>query len=211
MRCKTIRKAVVAYNTAAAALNPPRPPLDWSVVSNYGFVEEFALLQDTHNDIRERQWAKPNVRATLKLRNRVARAKEELIRLNIESRRLHTAILDEDTLFTNALAAVASNPALHGALSDFATRRRNVNDHLLDRIEEIYNLDGFTGQREPGEAVRNMNTDAGFSLTVEPLLNVEERERSRPDLGSGDEGDSGDEDNARERDNVVVFISELAL
>ena len=61
-RCKAIRNAVAEYNSAAAALNPPRPAINWSEVSHYSFVEEFSLLQDTRNDIREKQWSQPQIR-----------------------------------------------------------------------------------------------------------------------------------------------------
>lgn len=82
--CKTIKKAVNAYNVAAAALTPPRPALDWSRVSHYGFLEEFHLLQDTRNDIRNRPWALPHIRSLIKLRHRVIRASEEVERCSIE-------------------------------------------------------------------------------------------------------------------------------
>ena len=81
------------HNKAAAALNPPRPPIDWSRVSTYEFLEQVALLKDTHNDLQGKRWANSGIRETLKLAERIDRAKEELRRLNIEIRRQHTAIL----------------------------------------------------------------------------------------------------------------------
>ncbi len=50
-----------AYNNAALALNPPREMLDWTSALHYKFLEEFALLQDTHKDIREQPWAQATV------------------------------------------------------------------------------------------------------------------------------------------------------
>ena len=40
------------FNAAAKALDPDSEPLDWSEVSHYSFIEEFALLQDTRKDLR---------------------------------------------------------------------------------------------------------------------------------------------------------------
>jgi len=77
-RCATIRKVVKVYNQAAASLNPPRPSLDWTTVSHYSFLDEFNLLQDTQQDIHNRRWAKPAVRATMKQDLRVKRAFEEI-------------------------------------------------------------------------------------------------------------------------------------
>ncbi|KAI0686720.1 hypothetical protein BC835DRAFT_1408502 [Cytidiella melzeri] len=58
------------YNAAAAMLDPPRPALDWSWVSTFNFLEEFTLLQDTHNNIRDKEWSKPAIREAMKLRHR---------------------------------------------------------------------------------------------------------------------------------------------
>ena len=94
-RSKTIRKAIKDYNTAAAAVVPPRPALDWSDVSHYGLVEHYAILKANNTDVSTKQWAQPIYREILKCRRRIARAKEEVTRCNVEVRRLHTGILDD--------------------------------------------------------------------------------------------------------------------
>ena len=53
-RCKAIRNAVKAYNTAATHLEPPRPPISWEAVSHINFLEEFNLLHNTRQDIRDK-------------------------------------------------------------------------------------------------------------------------------------------------------------
>jgi hypothetical protein len=73
-RCKAIQNAVQAYNTAALALSPPHLTLDWSKVSHYAFLEEFNILRDTRNDIREKKWADLAIRKTLKQHQKVKRA-----------------------------------------------------------------------------------------------------------------------------------------
>jgi hypothetical protein len=70
-RCKAIRNAVKTYNTAAAQLDPPRPPISWESISHINFLEEFNLLHDTHQDICEKQWSQPAVRELMKLSQRV--------------------------------------------------------------------------------------------------------------------------------------------
>ncbi len=150
-RCKAIRRAVASYNMAAAALDVPQPPLDWTEVSKYSFVEQFTLLQDTHNDVRQKRWTQPVYREILKLRRRIARAYEEIQRCNVEVRRVHTAIQDEDRLFTSVLTRlVATSDPVCGAVHSFATRRRRVNHHILQRVHQIYALDGFSGISSPG-------------------------------------------------------------
>ncbi|THU96506.1 hypothetical protein K435DRAFT_858460 [Dendrothele bispora CBS 962.96] len=68
-RASSIYTMVRRYNTAALALDPPRPTLDWS---------------------------KPVIRETMKRHRRVLRAQEEIVRCNIELRRIHTSIVDEE-------------------------------------------------------------------------------------------------------------------
>ncbi|KAI0682972.1 hypothetical protein BC835DRAFT_1409499 [Cytidiella melzeri] len=83
-RCKAIQQAITAYNAAAATLDPPRPPLNWSEIDNYHFLEQFALLQDTRQNVRGKQWTEPAVCTCLKMHLRIRRAREEIDWLNIE-------------------------------------------------------------------------------------------------------------------------------
>jgi hypothetical protein len=120
--CQAICNAVDAYNTAAAALTPPRPYLDWSAVSHYQFLDEFELLQDTKNDICLQPWAQPAIQETIKQFNRVKRAHEEISNCNIEIRWLHTSIIDEHTFFDNILAKLrGNNSILLGVVQDYTS------------------------------------------------------------------------------------------
>ncbi|KAI0338442.1 hypothetical protein BDW22DRAFT_1337893, partial [Trametopsis cervina] len=150
-RSKAIQLAITAYNNAASALDPPRPPLNWSEIGGYDFLEQFALLQDTRNDMRGKRWTEPAVRAVIKMRHRIRRAREELDRLNVEIRRLHTAIRDERILFRQTCANLrAQSSKLIGIVSDFVERRQRINDDLLRRVYQVYSLPGFTGVKGPG-------------------------------------------------------------
>ena len=150
VRCKTLKRAIEEHNKAAACLTPPKPPVDWSKVSTYEFLEQVALLRDTHNSLQDKRWSNPGVRETLKLVERVERAKEELLRLNNEVRSLHTAIRDDDMLFTTTITSLPVSDPLRGAVSDFAFRRRLLDRQILVRIYQIYSLPGFTGTKGPG-------------------------------------------------------------
>src|SRR6202451_4895907 len=88
-RCKAIQNAVKADNVAASALSPPRPTVDWAKVSHYGFLDEFNLLRDTRDDVREKPWARPAHRETVKQYLRIQCAHEEILRCNVEIRHLH--------------------------------------------------------------------------------------------------------------------------
>ncbi|KAL7278859.1 hypothetical protein ACG7TL_006690 [Trametes sanguinea] len=150
-RSKAIQTAVKQYNAAARLLSPPRPALDWSKVSHYSFLEEFELLRDTRNDIRQKQWAQPLVREAMKKSRRIARAHEELRRCNVEVRRLHTAILDENTHLDAVVHKLRTEGnILSGPVMDTSIRKKRINARLLAVIKQIHELDGFTGSCLPG-------------------------------------------------------------
>jgi hypothetical protein len=77
-RCKAIQNPVKIYNAAALSLDPPCPTVDWSKASHYRFLEDFDLLQNTHQDICSKPWAQPVIRATMKQAQRIQHAKEEI-------------------------------------------------------------------------------------------------------------------------------------
>jgi hypothetical protein len=150
-RCKAIQKALKDYNAAALELNPPRSTLEWSRVSHYAFLEEFNLLADTRQDVRDKPWAQPAIRETMKRALRVKRAQEEIIECNRALKRLHTSIRDEKLHFEQILQKLREEGrGIYGAVEKFVIYRTRVNDHLLRRIFQTYHLDGYTGDKVPG-------------------------------------------------------------
>ena len=53
-RCWAIQTALCKFNAAVRAIN--RPSLEWSEVSTYGSLAEFALLRECHEDIHSLPW-----------------------------------------------------------------------------------------------------------------------------------------------------------
>jgi len=152
-RSKTIQRAVKTYNAAATALNPPMPTIDWTTVSHYKFLEEFPLLRNTSQDLSDKRWARPAIRETIKQWHRICRAKEEIIRCNVEIQRLHTSIVDECKHFNAILAQCEQedpeNPIV-GAVQEFITQRTRVNSVIAAKLFRIYALEGFTGKKSIG-------------------------------------------------------------
>ncbi|EIW84255.1 hypothetical protein CONPUDRAFT_49671 [Coniophora puteana RWD-64-598 SS2] len=197
-RCKAIQNAIKTYNTAAHAIG--KPALDWSKVSNYSFLEEFTLLRESRDDIRAKRWTQPVIRELMKQSLRVERAKEEVVRLNVEVRRLHTFIVDEKKQFTQVLADLErKHDPVHGAVLEFCRRRRRVNARLMERLEDVFALEGFSGSREPGVSANN---DA-IVLTHDPILSTElrtEETSGEVDKATNDDKD-GDDDEGSEADD----------
>ena len=181
-RSKTIRKAIKEYNTAAATLDPPRPALDWSNVSHYGLVEQYAILKASNTDISSKQWSQPLYREILKCRRRIARAKEEIVRCNVEVCRLHTGIRDDAIHFKRVVSKLKEeyNP-MYEAVKAFAKRRNATHRALLKRIRKIYTLPGFTGNPSPGTRVGHDGID---------MLTTDDDETGGNDIISDNLGDT---------------------
>jgi hypothetical protein len=211
-RCKAIRNAVRAYNSAAQALVPPRPTLEWSRVSHYTFLDEFNLLRDTRQDIQQKPWADLAIRETIKQNLRLKRAREELLNCNIEIRRLHTSIVDEHSFFEALLPQCkASGNPIYGAVEEYILRRRGVNHQILARISQTYALKGFTGDPTPGvrkgtEQADSMDVDASQTLEANEMARQLDADDDEPD-GDLDEDDEG----ADEIGGLVDYISNLTL
>ena len=204
-RCKAIRNAVKTYNAAAAQLDPPRPSISWEHVSHINFLEEFNLLHDTRQDIREKRWTQPAIRELMKSFQRVKRAREEIERCNIAIRRLYTAILDENDKFTETLSRpqLMASP-VYGAVRDFADRRRRVNGLLLAKLEYLTHSQHFSGTFSRGV---QLGTDGshrrGSDLQAEP-------DRSFRETGEEDD-DSGVDEMDEMVSNLVDYVGDLAI
>jgi len=144
---EAIRKAIHRYNVQAAALTPPRPPVSWKDLTQHTILGEFDLLRYTCNDIRDREWAKPAVREATAKFFKLCHAKEELIRLNIEIRRLRTAIHDEEAEISAAIMQLSeSDQLLACELWRLHRSRFAVNALHIDRLNQIQKLYGFVQQ-----------------------------------------------------------------
>ncbi|KAG1781307.1 hypothetical protein EV702DRAFT_1177559 [Suillus placidus] len=191
-RCKAIQHGVKVYNEAAVEIG--QPTLDWTKVSHYAFLEEFALLGATSEDIRSKRWAEPAVCELMKQALRVERAHKEIKCCNIEICRLHTAIADEENTFSHK----------------FCTRRRRINAHILACLQDIYMLKGFTGDTNVGVRKGSIPADHSSSSTIEDLL-VDERWQL--DSDNRDDRDDIDANDAvaEEIGGLVNYIADLPM
>ncbi|KIO28404.1 hypothetical protein M407DRAFT_36754, partial [Tulasnella calospora MUT 4182] len=143
-RSETIRTALKAYNTAASTVGAEK--LDFKTVINYAFVSQFDLLRDSWQDIRSKPWSKTSNRFLMDKLFERNRAREEIIRLNIEISRLRTWIRDEDQDFRAAISAVReSDPYLAAEIEKQAQRRFRIHEHLLKTLRVLERIPGFTG------------------------------------------------------------------
>ena len=209
-RCKTIRSATEAYNRATRALDPPQPPLDWTQVSHYSFLNEFNLLRNTCHDISNAPWANPVVREAIKKHLRVRRAREEIDRWNIKVRRLFTSIYNEDQKLNNVLKVLVDKDNLIlGATREYCTRCHRVNAFLLERIKCIFSLDGFIGTSTPGSRKGSCLpcVDVGMLAGCGYMIGGDDdNDDDGLKDGGGEEIDEADTD---QLDGLINFVSSL--
>jgi len=213
-RCKAIRSATEAYNRVARCLDPPRPPLDWSQVSHYSFLDEFNLLRNTRHDISNAPWANPVVRETIKKFLRVRRAHEEIDRCNIEVRRLFTSIRDEDHKLDIILKCLTGqNDIILGAVGEYWTRRRRVNALLLERIRCTFALDGFTGSKMVGSRKGDHSLCTGGPRTLpgcDYTIGSDDDDDLRDDEGLKEgNGEDIDDIDTDQIDGLITFVTSL--
>ena len=210
-RCKAIQNAVKVYNTAATALSPPRPTIDWSKVSHYSFLDEFSLLRDTRQDVREQAWARPAHRETVRQYLRIQRAQEEILRCNVEIRRLHTAIIDEHQLFDIVQEDLKQGDSpMQGPVQEFILRRRRVNMHILARIQQTYCLPGFSGHTTVGTR-KGMSVPTSTSDTRPPSVD-EEIQAIQLDMDDELENDlENDDDMSGDIGGLVDYVTNLSM
>lgn len=203
-RCKAIQNAVTAYNTAALAANPCRPTLDWSTASHYTFLEDFELLRDSRNDIRQKPWATPVIRAAMRQSQRIERAHEEIETCNFEVRRLHTYVLDEAARLRQVVHSLRNESSpITGAVEEYGLRRIRANTHILSTIQQIHSLKGYTGHVTPG--IRLGHTVPPSDIMGNELQTTEDGDDEDADL------DAEGEDVQEEYNGLFNYVSDMPL
>jgi hypothetical protein len=149
-RSAAIRTALEKYNKLAPLQNPPRPVLDYSEVVGYASLGEFSLLKYSRHDILAKPWSIPANREMAVKYFKLVRSCEEIIRLNVEVKRLQSWVEHEDQNVLEAInSLVADNPnsLLIDELKAFHAKCRRINDNHRKLLQKIYVLDGYTGER----------------------------------------------------------------
>lgn len=150
-RSKAIKNALDNYNTCAAKLNPPRPPLTWTKVTESVYLAELDVLQDARQDIRTLKWAQPAHREAMNLHFSLKRAQEEVQRLNVELRRTLTFMRDDHADYFRAIQRLmVSNSSLARALSSQWEYRSSIHEVIYGWLQKTSKLDGFSGVLLPG-------------------------------------------------------------
>lgn len=183
-RSKAVQTALLNYNVAAQALIPPRAPLSWDNIMEYAFLADFDLLSDTHSDVRLKVWAKPASQVLMDQHFKMERAREEIMRLNVEIPRLTTYIHDEEAfLLQHEQSLLQSDPHLSQQLCFHRLKLIRSNDLHIHRIQKLATLSGFCGTIAPGTALDNAAVQQADSHTrATPPVNSEMEEDDEDEI-----------------------------
>ncbi|KAG1851168.1 hypothetical protein F4604DRAFT_1934181 [Suillus subluteus] len=174
-RSKAIQSALAEYNELALSMQPPAPHLEWNDIVNYGFISEFELLKlaySQHPEILSKPWTVPGNREVATKFFKILRAREEIVRLNVEVCRLRTAISDGDARLRSCISRLRdSDLDLSAEIEEIRRDRLRVDAVHQVRLDCIESLVGFSGKRGRGIHV---NLDMDLDLDLTPIAEAEE-------------------------------------
>ena len=200
-RSQAVRTALQNYNVAAQALVPPRPPLSWDDVVEYAFLADFDLLSDTRSDVRLKVWAKPASRILMDQHFKLKRAREEILRLNVEIPRLMTYIRDEEAFLLQQEDLLSeTDPPLSCQLRLRRLKLIRSNDLHIHRLNRLASMPGFSGSINPGTSINA----AALHLT-----DNDTRDRNAPqEPFAGEEEEEEEEEQAAEVADALCLVVE---
>ena len=153
-RSGAIKTALKQYNDAAALLNPPRDSLTWSTVLKAATVADFDLLRDTRTDISRLPWTEPPRREAMTYYFGIKRAREEIVRLNVEITRLITFMLDVHVDYYRAIQRyMIADPSLAYSLSQQWQYEDRINESVVRKLVQASQLPGFSGKLSIGTRI----------------------------------------------------------
>jgi hypothetical protein len=129
-------------------------------------LADFDVLRDTRTDICSLPWTQPACCEAMNLHFGIRRAREKIIRLNVEIRRLITFMIDDHVDYYHAVASnLFQNPALAHELSCRWEYRTRIHANVTRRLQLTSKLKGFTGSLFPGSREGlDPNMDSGVPL-----------------------------------------------
>ncbi|KAG9090732.1 hypothetical protein FS749_000325 [Ceratobasidium sp. UAMH 11750] len=162
-RSAALKSALERYNNAAAKVG--LPAMLWETLTSVSVLADFDLLRGSRTGVLEEEWALPSNRRAAEEYQYILRAKEEILRLDIEVRRVHTAISDErQELPKLAEQIAAASPELQWAANRYIERRLKVNDHIMRDLNVLMHSNQYTGSRDTGVRVgSHLHKDAQLS------------------------------------------------
>ncbi|KAG8733227.1 hypothetical protein FRC10_000340 [Ceratobasidium sp. 414] len=148
-RSTALKSALDRYNNAAAKVG--LQAMSWETLTSVSVLADFDLLRGSRTGVLEEEWALPNNRRAAEEYQYIMRAKEEILRLNVEVRRVRTAISDERQILPGVAKQVAAtSPEIRWAVDRYVERRLKVNDGIMRELNILAHSNQYTGLRDTG-------------------------------------------------------------
>ncbi|KAF7365827.1 hypothetical protein MVEN_00456800 [Mycena venus] len=154
-RSKAVKNVIAKYNEIAESMTPPKPTLNWEEVVEYVFLADFDLLREGRDDIRGELWAQPAGRAAMDQHFKLLRADEEIVRLNVEIRRLVMYMADEEAFLQceEERLRVEGKEGLAVQTGLLRMERGRFTALHMLRLVKLSKEPGFTGDILPGVSI----------------------------------------------------------
>lgn len=156
------------------------------------------MLRETDGEIQSKSWANPSYRHASTQYFEHQRANEEIRRLNVELGRLLTKMRDDAVDYPHAITQLqSSDPPLAAKLQRHWTQLRSINAHHIWRIQQIMQLPGYSGPKNPGSRVGRI--DVACASPYEAVPHEQDRE----------EGDGDNVELEQQLEDVQAYIEGL--
>lgn len=153
-RSEAVRKSLERYNRIAAKQRPKQPQLEYGEIANWIWLGDFELLKTWDSSLLDRPWTSPVNREAAGKWWKVRRAKEELVRSQVEAWRLWSWVQDEDSALEAKVDALhASRPLMASYTAEFAARRKLSNDRIRFYLRKLFDNPHYQGKKPSVEAL----------------------------------------------------------
>ncbi|KAG1772952.1 hypothetical protein EV702DRAFT_976343 [Suillus placidus] len=149
-RSAAIQTALDKYNKLAPLQDPPLPVLDYSEVVGYVSLGEFSLLKHSRHHILTKPWTVSANREMAAKYFKLVRSHEEIVRLNVEIKRLQSWVEHEDRSILETIDSIlADDPEslLVAELEEFYAKRHRININHHKHLQKTYALEGYMGEQ----------------------------------------------------------------
>jgi hypothetical protein len=163
-------------------------------------VADFDLLRDTRTDIRCLAWTEPSRREATSYYFGIKRAREEIVRLNVEITRLLTFMFDTHVDYYHSIQRyITEDPPLASSLTRQWQYEDRINESVVCKLIQTSQLRGFTGILSIGSRI---GRDSTLSTDV-PLPRWASLIQSKSATSSG-----GDRTVHSDREEMEIAIDE---
>ncbi|KAF8315762.1 uncharacterized protein EI90DRAFT_2946067, partial [Cantharellus anzutake] len=94
-RGKSLQSTLQKYNTLVATMNPPKPSLTWTQVTDLNFLSNIVILWG-REDMQEKPWFKHHFRDAMHAWYKLQRPREEIEIIGLEAHRIWASIHQEE-------------------------------------------------------------------------------------------------------------------